>query len=123
MNITTCSHIKTNGIICSSPALRGHQLCYFHHQAKSRDELRYAVGFPFDPTIHVGSLEDPESVQLAINEIVHAVLDRRIDTARAKVCLYALQLAITNFKRMDKKVDPTHMATVLPEAPKRDQTS
>ncbi len=112
--IRTCSHIKTNGIVCGSPALREHELCYFHHQQQERAKLRFRVGFPFDPTIHVHTFEEPESVQLALAEITHAVLDRRLDTRRAKVVLHALQLAIHNFKYLDRKPDPQKMSTDLP---------
>jgi hypothetical protein len=28
-----CEHVKSNGIRCGSPALRGAKLCFFHHPA------------------------------------------------------------------------------------------
>jgi hypothetical protein len=28
-----CEHIKSNGIRCGSPAMRGAKLCFFHHPA------------------------------------------------------------------------------------------
>jgi hypothetical protein len=33
----TCSHIKTNGVKCGSPALRHNTLCYFHYQWDRRE--------------------------------------------------------------------------------------
>ena len=28
-----CEHVKSNGVRCASPALRGQTLCFFHHPA------------------------------------------------------------------------------------------
>src|SRR4051812_40900470 len=44
--IRTCSHIKTNGLKCGSPALRHNTLCYFHYQWDRRERRRVRIGGP-----------------------------------------------------------------------------
>ncbi len=35
-----CTHIKSDGIRCGSPAMRGHSRCYFHLKQHYRDKPR-----------------------------------------------------------------------------------
>jgi len=45
-------------------------------------------------------LEDANAVQVAIQEIMQAILDRRIDNKRAGLLLYSLQLASSNIRNL-----------------------
>jgi hypothetical protein len=36
MPFRTCTHIKEDGVLCQSPALRDHQFCYFHLNPEAR---------------------------------------------------------------------------------------
>ncbi len=84
-----CEHIKTNGTRCDSPALRGRRLCYFHYNCRL-------------PQIQlVPILEDGTAIQLGLLEIIRALLDERIDTKRAGLVLYALQIAALNLRHVD----------------------
>ncbi len=38
--ISICTHIKSDGIRCGSPAMRGHSRCYFHLKQHYRDKPR-----------------------------------------------------------------------------------
>lgn len=45
-------------------------------------------------------LEDANAIQVAIQEIMQAILDRRIDSKRAGLLLYSLQLASSNIRNL-----------------------
>ena len=90
------------GGICGSPALRDSNLCYWHHKARTRRRNREEIAGPIsNPGIFLPTLEDAASVQVAIQEISHAILDRRIDDKRASLLLYAMQLASNNAQHLD----------------------
>ena len=97
-NIRTCSHIKTNGTKCGSPALRHQTLCYFHYHWDRRERRRIRLGGPVGMNKNTGIdlpiLEGPESIMLAIMEVQHALIDARIDRLTAHTLLYSLQLAM-----------------------------
>ena len=46
-------------------------------------------------------LEDANAIQVAIQEIMQAILDRRIDAKRAGLLLYSLQLASSNLSKLE----------------------
>ena len=88
-----CQHVKTNGVQCKSPALRDHQWCYFHG-AINRPRRQS------DPFV-LPALEDANAIQLAVQEVIEALLGKRIDNKRAGLLLYALQIASSNLKRVN----------------------
>src|SRR5205085_410060 len=88
-----CQHVKTNGVQCKSPALRGHDWCYFHG-AINRPRRQS------DPFV-LPALEDANAIQLAVQEVIEALLGKRIDNKRAGLLLYALQIASANLKRVN----------------------
>jgi hypothetical protein len=84
-----CRHIKTNGLRCESPALRGGYFCYYHakvHTIGSEPNTKYGP-------IHLPTPEDPASIQLAVAKISDALLNGRIDRKNAGHLLYGLQIA------------------------------
>ncbi|HYY15911.1 MAG TPA: hypothetical protein VE965_04560 [Gammaproteobacteria bacterium] len=94
-----CEHIKTNGVRCGSPALRGRRYCYFHYNL-----IRPRVNvFPL--------LEDANAIQLELGEVIRGLIDQRLDTKRAALMLYALQIASGNLRRVD--FEPTAGNIVL----------
>ena len=96
----TCHHVKTNGAICQAVALRNDRFCYFHRAARERQQrlLRnYRSELPFVLPV----LEDRESIQMAIHEVMNALLIGRIDTKKAGLLLYALQIATKNARDLD----------------------
>jgi len=98
-SIPRCQHIKVNGTQCGSPALRRYRFCYFHkrwHQqrilinTRSARKVRASIDMPV--------LEDANSVQVAVMQIMNLILSGRIDTKSAGLLLYALQTASLNLK-------------------------
>ncbi len=81
-----CRHIKSNGLRCQSPALRGHQFCYYHVHTRSvaADTAREDLRLPL--------IDDPSAVQLSVSQIVHAMFARQITPKEAGIALYAIQL-------------------------------
>ena len=99
--VPECRHIKTSGGKCGSPALRVKPYCYYHSRLKER------AAQPRSPYLAIelpASLEDRGSIQLALSEIVTAIAENRIDTKRAGVLLYALQIASSNAKHQNEIV-------------------
>lgn len=103
-NIPRCQHIKVNGIQCGSPALRGQIHCYFHHQwrlnndpaiqARDSEACHSKVTFVLPP------LEDANSIQLALMEVMRLIVHNLVDNRQAGLLLYALQTAGANLKRL-----------------------
>ncbi|MBB5341599.1 hypothetical protein [Tunturiibacter gelidoferens] len=118
METAICRHIKTNGRRCKSPCLGLSAFCYFHSRLlrRHRTLVETAPALPAnEPDIPVSAtgtpqylpealpieldlppLEDVESIQVSISLLVAALARNRIDSKRAAVLLYGLQLASTN---------------------------
>ncbi len=84
-----CRHIKTNGISCESPALKGGHFCYYHSKT-------HTIGA--EPNLKYGPLqlpipEDPAAIQLSVARISDAIINNRIDLKKANSLFYGLQIA------------------------------
>jgi len=91
--IRNCTHVKVNGIRCGSPALRGERFCYYHQRA-----LR-GVRTPPRARLHpIALIEDPQSIQFALMEVINALLRDTIDIRRAGLILRALHIAVKNIQ-------------------------
>ena len=86
---TRCHYLKPSGDRCGSPAMHGHDLCYYHHRYQPKPEYR-----------NLPCLEDPHSVQCAIQEVIEDMLRGYIDYKKAALALYGLQTAASNLKQM-----------------------
>jgi hypothetical protein len=115
-----CSHIKVNGVRCGSPALRGEAFCYFHQR------LIRGVRTPPKSRLHpMAFLEDEESIQASLMEVINALVRNTIDFRRAQLILRALHIAAKNAPRTDfelwhkKMVDevPRYSAPISPSKP------
>jgi hypothetical protein len=94
-----CSHIKTDGRRCGSPALRESQFCYFHHnygKPRSLPRSKKQRG----PAVELPVLEDANSVQVALMQIMGGLIEGSIDDRKAGLLLWALQIASANSKRV-----------------------
>jgi hypothetical protein len=106
-----CQHIKVNGVQCGSPALRRNRFCFFHKRFQderihlSADRRRRGVG-----TFILPVLEDANSIQMAIMQIMRLILTGQIEHKTASLLLYALQTASTNLR--STKFEP-HMHEVI----------
>lgn len=104
-----CEHIKTNGEFCGSPALRGRNYCYFHltyigRRARAERVHAKAIAKAANASVvplELPPLEDANSVQMALMQVIDAILHNRLDTKRAGLVLYALQTASSNLARTD----------------------
>jgi hypothetical protein len=85
--------------LCPAPhaALRNSTFCYWHHEARRR---RNHHAQPVTPGPNVAGrnlviplIEDADSILVTIQEVMHAIVEGRIDRPSAGLLLYALQTA------------------------------
>jgi hypothetical protein len=116
METAICRHIKTNGRRCKSPCLGLSAFCYFHSRLHRRHKNVVETApillengsnqtqsatiqpqyLPDQFEIDLPPLEDVESIQVSISLLITALARNRIDSKRAAILLYGLQLASTN---------------------------
>ena len=133
MAFRTCSHIKSDGIACQSPAMREKKFCHYHTlyrrrihpTAETPGSLKIPmvdaqghyrnvdIREPFAQRYKLGALEDGPSLQVAISTVINALADNRLDIGRASTLLYGLQLASTNLRNFQPVVAPDPMAAPL----------
>jgi hypothetical protein len=96
----TCEHIKSNGEFCGSPALRGRAHCYFHLSVLGR-RLRMQKHIMQGECHHLQlpTLEDGNSIQMALMQVMEALLRDQIDNKLAGLLLYGLQIASSNLQQ------------------------
>ena len=106
----TCTHIKVTGVRCGSPALKGEQFCYFHQNAHR------GVRRPKESRLHpIALIEDEESIQYALMEVMNALMRNNIDLKRAALILRALHIAVKNASRVKYNEHAKHMVTQIPK--------
>ena len=111
MNVPQCRQIKTNGEQCRSPSVNRESWCYFHSRLNQRlRRFRHSETAPEtkpgDQPIQLNSLEDRESVQVAISVVVNALASGQLELRRATALLYGLQLASSNASRpLNRPID------------------
>ncbi len=106
----TCTHIKVTGVRCGSPALRGEQFCYFHQNAHR------GVSRPKQSRLHpIALIEDEESIQYALMEVINALMRNTIDLKRATLILRALHIAVKNASRVKYGIMGINGVTKIPE--------
>jgi hypothetical protein len=87
-----------NGATCSSPALRDEDFCDFHRATRDRIR-RQRIAAERKLPLQLPILDDADTIQLAITDVVNALLADRIDQKKAALILYALQTAAIDAKR------------------------
>ncbi len=109
VNIRRCQHIKVNGTQCGSPALRDEPGC-FYHMRWSRKNMQVDLTVREQGIMMLPILEDANSVQVGLVEVMRLLATRQIDHRTAALMLYALQTAASNLKRMSLEPEtPTHV--------------
>jgi len=99
-----CQHLKTNGTQCGSPALRRNRFCFFHKRYQDErirlngDRRRRGTATFFLPV-----LEDANSIQMSLQQVVRLLLTGQIEHKTASLLLYALQTASANLRQADFK--------------------
>ena len=97
-----CRHIFTDGHRCGSPCLRGEDLCYYHHTTRKPvvdPQQRRGRRSSFDLPLP----EDRSAIQQSIGEVLRRIASNDIDSRRAGLLLYGLQIASTNLPRQASK--------------------
>ncbi len=102
-SIARCQHIKVNGTQCGSPSLKSRRLCFFHNRWR---EARIDFTRSGHPTQEITALdlpvlEDANSVQVAIMQVLRLILAKQLEPKIAGLLLYGLQTASLNLKRAD----------------------
>ena len=111
-NTRVCTHIKVNGVRCGSPALRQEVFCYFHQR------MIRGVRTPPKSRLHpIAMLEDEQSIQAALMEIVNAIVRNQIDVARARLVLRALSIAARNATKTHFDWSKSEMVKEIPQYP------
>jgi hypothetical protein len=116
-NDRSCTHIRVTGVRCNSPALRGEQFCYFHQNAHR------GVRRPPQSRLHpIAMIEDEESIQYALMEVINALMRNTIDVKRATLIIRALHIAVKNAARVKFGIHAKDTVTQVPEyAPPTEQ--
>jgi hypothetical protein len=101
-SIPRCQHLKVNGTQCGSPALKRHHFCYFHKRwNQTRIVLNANRARRGRAVLDLPVLEDANSIQVSLMQIMRLILSGRIDPKTAGLLLYALQTASSNLKRIN----------------------
>ena len=105
MAVPSCQHVKANGSRCQSPALRNENFCFFHRHTRERARRQF-LAQRSGLKLQFPVLEDPESIQIAIGDVLNALVSGRIDHKSAGLMLYGLQLAAANIRRANFNPKP-----------------
>src|SRR5215469_17155652 len=99
-----CQHIKINGTQCGSPALRRNRFCFFHKRYQDeRIKLSADRARRGSATFVLPVLEDANSIQVALMQVMRLLLSQQIDHKTASLFLYALQTASSNLRQPNFK--------------------
>jgi hypothetical protein len=119
--IRRCQHIKVNGTQCGSPALRDEKYCYYHLQChQKRLEINMNLPAPAEPgTITLPTLEDANSIQVGLAEVMRLVVTSQIDHRTAALLLHALRTASINLKHTSFEPEQSTHVVIDPESVER----
>ena len=114
-NILRCTHIKTNGTQCGSPAVRGRRFCFFHKNWHGeRIPLGALPAANLNASFTLPVLEDADSIQVALMQVMRLILARQIDPKMAGLLLYALQTASVNLRHTELEPRPRERVVIDP---------
>jgi hypothetical protein len=108
VTIRRCQHIKVNGIQCGSPAKRHERHCFFHEQCRLMSR-EINMKFSEHGIIKLPTLEDANSIQLGLAEVMRLLVTQQIDHRTASLLLRALRTAAANVKFTSLEPKPTHI--------------
>jgi hypothetical protein len=101
--------------VCGSPALRGQAFCYFHHPTykRVRNPSERRARRIVRQSFALGAPTNPAEFQLALNEVIFRLAANEIDTRRAGLLLFGLQIAgrAINANAQNLSIDP--MAEIM----------
>lgn len=105
-----CRHIKTNGLKCKSPALRGMPYCYFHAR------LHRASKGP--KPLKIKALETSKDVQTALAKVLARLSNSPRGARETELYLWALQIALQTISSSQPvRKEGTKVSLLKPELP------
>jgi hypothetical protein len=110
VTIRRCQHIKVNGIQCGSPAKRDELHCFFHDQCRLMSrEINMSINIKEPGIIKLPTLEDANSIQLGLAEVMRLLVAQQIDHRTASLLLRTLRIAAANVKFTTLEPKPTQI--------------
>lgn len=88
-NAPQCTYTKVDGVRCGGPAKDGGPHCHHHAGLKERFGNK---------EMSIPPLDDQNAIQVALMDVIHGLLSKRIDRGDAYTVLYAIQIAKSNLK-------------------------
>jgi hypothetical protein len=120
-NVPRCQHLKVNGTQCGSPALRRNRFCFFHKRfQEEKIELNCDRARRNSTTFILPVLEDADSIQVSLMQIMSLLLRGQIEPKHASQLLYALQTATLNLRNVT--IEPDDINDVVIDRSTIDQT-
>jgi hypothetical protein len=102
-----CRFIRADGSKCGSPALKNERMCYFHSRTegtcKRKRKAKTATEGVQTPMLEVPVLEDDLAIQMAVTGVCRQLASEPLDTKRASLLLYGLQVASVAVRRTAQK--------------------
>jgi len=120
-SVPRCQHLKVNGTQCGSPALKRNRFCFFHKRFQEEriklncDRVRHNHA-----SLYLPVLEDANSIQVSLMQIMRLLASRQIDSKTASLLLYALQTASVNLRQTT--FEPFHKEDIVIDRRTIDQT-
>ncbi len=103
MQSESCRHIHPDGAYCGSPALRDRKYCYYHLMERARRLRRARALRDNQPyRLEIPPLDNLYAVRTALSEIAQALASGQLDPRVAGKLLYAIQLANSTNRRIEK---------------------
>src|SRR5258708_2410616 len=100
-NVPRCQHVKVNGVQCGSPAMRRRRRCYFHDRMlDGRKQFAAESCIKPRPMFSMCLLEDANSVQVALMQVLNLLGSGQMDPKTAGLMLYGLQTASANLRHV-----------------------
>jgi len=97
-----CRYIMPNGARCHSPALRDMDYCYFHNRLKTIAKPNRAKSHSAPAEEEPRKFpvpEDRSAILVALSQILNDLSSNALDTRRAGLLIYGLQVASQNVER------------------------
>jgi len=105
--VPQCTHVKTNGEVCGSPAVSGTDLCYHHSAVKTALSKPHGKapyeGFAPIPFVFP---EDRASMQINFFLLLQAFNEQRIDQRTFRLMLSTLKAMAKNLGKTGSLVEP-----------------
>src|SRR6266853_688020 len=100
-DVPRCQHVKVNGVQCGSPAMRRRRRCYFHDRMlDGRKQFAAESCIKPRPMFSMPLLEDANSVQVALMQVLTLLGSGQMDPKTAGLMLYGLQTASSNLRHV-----------------------